>query len=74
MIRTQVYIPEDLHRQAKLIAKMEHTNFSTLVRQGLTHIIERKPRKSKKRFGKNFFGVLTYGPKNLSSRINDIYK
>ena len=74
MIRTQVYLPEDIHRDLMLLAKKEGTNFSTLIREGARTIIKKKTTRRKKNFGKGFFGALKYGPKDLSVRINDIYK
>ena len=74
MIRTQVYIPEDLHREALLVAKREGVNFSTLVREGIAHMLKIKKVKRNKDWGKDFFGALKYGPKDLSTKINDIYK
>jgi len=73
MIRTQVYIPEDLHRTLMLMAKTENRNYSSLIREGVKTIIEKKKRKVTK-WGKGFIGALKYGPKDLSSHINDIYK
>ncbi len=74
MIRTQVYLPEDIHRDLILLAKKEGTNFSSLIREGAKVIIKKKTAVKKKDFGKGFFGALKYGPKDLSLRINDIYK
>lgn len=74
MIRTQVYLPEDMHRDLMLLSKREGTNFSTLLREGAKIIIKKKTATKKKDFGKGFFGALKYGPKDLSIRINDIYK
>lgn len=74
MIRTQVYLPEDIHRDLMLLAKRDGTNFSSLIREGARVIIKKKTTRNKKDFGKGFFGALKYGPKNLSTRINDIYK
>lgn len=73
MIRTQVYIPDDLHREAVLLAKREGVNFSTIVREGIAEVVKKKKVKRNKEWGKEFFGALKYGPKDLSTRINDIY-
>jgi hypothetical protein len=35
MMRTQVYIPDDLFRQAKLSAKLEGVSISEYIREGL---------------------------------------
>lgn len=74
MIRTQVYLPEDIHRDLMLLAKKEGTNFSTLIREGARTIIKKKTTRRRRNFGKGFFGALKSGPKDLSVRINDIYK
>lgn len=74
MIRTQVYLPEEMHRELKLLAHIQRVNYSELIRDGVREVITKK---AKKRTGKGrdaFVGALTYGPKNLSTRINDIYK
>lgn len=38
MIRTQVYIPDDLHRDLMLLAKTEGVNFSQLIREGAEEV------------------------------------
>lgn len=74
MIRTQVYIPEDLHRELMLIAKQEKVNFSSLIREGVKEVIKKKNKPSKKNlknWGKGFIGAgSTKGPKDLSSKID----
>lgn len=71
MIRTQVYLPEDIHRDLMLLAKKEGTNFSSLIREGAKVIIKKKTTRKKKDFGKGFFGAGgTKGPKDLSSKID----
>lgn len=40
MIRTQVYLPDDLHRELKLLAQRTGRNFSSLIREGAKKIIE----------------------------------
>lgn len=75
MIRTQVYLPEDLHRELKLIANSERVKYSRLIREGLHEVLEkRKRKKATSKKWKAFVGALTYGPKDLSTRISDIYK
>lgn len=75
MIRTQVYIPEDLHQELTLLAKQEGVNFSKLIREGAEEVVKRKKSKrNKKGLWKEFAGALKYGPKDLSTRVNDIYK
>lgn len=69
MIRTQVYLPDDLHRDLKLLSTTSGLNFSELIREGVKVVVEKK--RKKKAFGKGFFGAGgTKGPKDLSSRID----
>ena len=73
MIRTQVYIPDDLYSLAQLQAQTQGVNFSQVVRNGLKK--ELRIKKAKKRgLLANLAGALKYGPKDLSARVNDIYK
>lgn len=72
MIRTQVYLPEDLHGQLMLLAKMQGTNYSSLVREGVSNVVGKK-RQSRtfKNRGAKFVGACpSGGPRNLSSRID----
>ena len=70
MIRTQVYIPEDLHREALLVAKIRNVNFSTLVREGLAKAVKIKKVKRSKDWGKGFFGA--YKGKVKTNAVKDI--
>ena len=71
MIRTQVYIPDDLHWDLKLLAKTEGVNYSTLIREGVREIIRKKRTRRIKKWGEGFFGAGGgKGPKNLSSKID----
>lgn len=76
MIRTQVYLPEDLYNDLRLLASAQSVNFSTLIRKGASYVVKQGVGKKKKgaKWGEGFFGHLKYGPKNLSTKINDIYK
>lgn len=75
MIRTQVYIPDDLHGDLMLLARQEGVNFSSLVRDGVREVIKKKKAaRGKGVLWKHFAGALKYGPKDLSTRVNDIYK
>lgn len=72
MIRTQVYIPEDLHRDLKLLANTERVNYSTLIREGVKEIIQkRRRRKVKKEWGKGFIGA--YKGKVKTNAVKDIH-
>ena len=71
MIRTQVYFPEDLYNELKLLANVSRQKFSDLIREGAMLVIKRR---TKKREGfdpwKDFIGKGRGGPKDLSSRID----
>jgi hypothetical protein len=69
MIRTQVYLPEDLHRELKLLAASSDTNFSQLIREGAELVVNKKTKRGKK-FGEGFIGAGKGGPKDLSSKID----
>ena len=70
-----MYIPDEIHRDLMLLARQEGTNFSSLIRKGAEEIIRKKRTVEKKKgLWKNFAGALKYGPKDLSTRVNDIYK
>jgi len=56
MIRTQVYIPDDLHRDLMLLVKQEGINFSGLIREGAAEIVKKK-KKAKTGDWKEFAGA-----------------
>lgn len=71
MKRTQVYLPESLHRDLMLLAKQEGTNFSSLIRKGGEQLIAEIKKKKKKNWGKGFIGAGSKrGPQNLSQKID----
>jgi len=63
-----VYLPEDVHRDLKLLAKTEGVNFSTLVRQGAEEIIKKK--KIRKKDWRKLVGVIKGGSRDVSSKID----
>ena len=72
MIRTQVYLPEDIYTQLKLIAANSKFNFSELIRQGAQKVIsDQKPKTlNKKVWFENFIGT---GITNIkTSAVKDI--
>lgn len=70
MIRTQVYIPDDLHRDLMLLVKQEGMNFSQLVREGVKVVIKKRKIKRAKKWGEGFIGAIKGGPKDLASKID----
>lgn len=69
-----MYIPDDLHRDLMLLAKQEGVNFSGLIREGAEEVKKKRMKRFKVDDWRDFVGALKYGPKDLSTRINDIYK
>ena len=55
MIRTQIYLPEDLFNEAKLFAQASGKKFSHIVREGLEAIVKKGEKKSAA--WKNFIGA-----------------
>jgi post-segregation antitoxin (ccd killing protein) len=70
MIRTQVYIPDELHRDLMLLTKEAGVNFSTLIREGVEEVIKKKRVKKAKSWGVGFIGAIKGGPRDLSSKID----
>lgn len=70
MIRTQVYIPDDLHGDMALLMRQEGMNFSQLIREGVKAVIRKKKIKRNKKWGEGFIGAVKGGPKDLSSKID----
>ena len=69
MIRTQIYLPEDLNQELRLLAKAEGVNFSDLIREGVNQVVK-KHNKNKKRFGEGFIGATDKGATDLSKNID----
>jgi len=72
MIRTQIYLPDELHNELKFLANKEGVNYSSLVREGVREILKKKKRKSKNlNSWKVFVGAGgRKGPKDLSAKID----
>ncbi len=84
MIRTQVYIPNELYNQAKLLAKLEGVSISEYMREGLSmkvslqkNIVKNsKKKKSKKDPMASLVGMFSLGKgivTNVALNHNDIY-
>lgn len=71
MIRTQVYIPDDLHMELMLLAKREGVNYSTLIREGVREVVKKKKVRRGKNWGKEFFGA--YKGKVKTDAVKDIH-
>lgn len=72
MIRTQVYIPDDLYRDLKLLSATSGKGFSELIREGVKNVVQKKTKKKRKFDAwKDFIGKgLKGGGKALSSKID----
>lgn len=72
MIRTQVYLPEELYNELKLLANTTRRKFSELVREGARLIVQKRIAQ-KRRFDvwKDFVGKgKRGGPKDISANID----
>lgn len=67
MKRTQVYLPDELYYDLKLMAASGEMNFSELIRKGAEVVVKKK---KKKKFGEGFIGAIKGGPKDLSSNLD----
>lgn len=79
MIRTQVYIPDDLYSEAKLFAHQDKTTISHLIRDGLRLSMEKKRsqtmRGKKRKTLHDLVGSISLGKKetHIASTHNNIY-
>ena len=79
MIRTQVYLPDDLHRELKLKAATSGKNFSELIREGVRKVVAKKATRNRKKDiqgWKDFIGFCKtdFGGKSGQELIDDYYK
>ena len=74
MIRTQVYIPDDLHRESKLYAKLLDKNISDFMREGLALLIQKIKREHANPLGAMVGKFKARGDKDASLNHNDIYE
>jgi len=71
MIRTQVYIPEELHLEAKMIAKQGDESLANLFRRLLTRYIAEEKHKAKPKSLTSLAKLkFTLGPKDLSANMD----
>lgn len=70
MVRTQVYLPEDLYNQVHLLSRSSGTNFSTLLREGLSHVVAQRNKPKKKDWTRFVGAGGPGGPKDLSKKID----
>jgi len=76
MIRTQIYLPDELYKNAKAIAQLQNVSISQLIRVGLKLAIKKKTNKKSTGdwFLKNFVGK-DKGKAGVEAALshNDIY-
>lgn len=72
MIRTQVYLPEDIYKDLKLLSATSGMNFSELIREGVSAVVKRRKIKRTKNWGKDFFGA--YKGKVKTNAVQDIHE
>lgn len=72
MIRTQIYIPEEIHQETKFLAQKQGKSMAELLRSFITiGVIEEKKKKSKQRSLSSLARLgIKGGPKNLSKNID----
>ncbi len=75
MIRTQVYFPDDLYRDIKLLAQLERVNTSQVIRAGTDEYVKKKTkRKAVSDEWKSFIGACKTKVKtNAVKDIHDYY-
>ena len=72
MIRTQIYIPEEIHQATKLLAQKQGKTLTELIRNFITTgVIEEKKKKRKQRSLSSLARLgISGGPKDLSKNID----
>lgn len=56
MIRTQIYLPEDIYEDLQLIVKTQKVNLSQLIREGARNVIKGREKQAKNDDWKKFVG------------------
>ena len=75
MIRTQIYLPDDIYHDLKLLSKTKKVKFSHLIRKGAERVLSEEKKAVKKDAWKDFIGAIKGGPKtNAVKDIQDYYK
>jgi hypothetical protein len=74
MVRTQIYLPEELHQELLTLARAKNTSLSELVRIGVKKLV--KERKARDKSWKVMEKLAHYnlpGPKDLSRKHDKHY-
>lgn len=69
MKRTQIYLPEELHRELLMIATQEKKTLSEIIRRGAQRIIRAKERRASD-WLEAITGMVKKGPRDLSRKID----
>ena len=71
MIRTQIYIPDELHQTAKLLAKSKAESLAKLLRRFIAKGVQDEKKKIKQKPLTSLTKLnITEGPKDLSSNMD----
>lgn len=71
MIRTQIYIPYELHQTAKVVAKRKDESLAKVLRRFITKGIEEEKKQLKPKSLSSLAKLnITEGPKDLSRNMN----
>lgn len=72
MLRTQIYIPESIHQQAKILAEQQDTSLAEFLRRLITTGLDEEKKKNKPKFLTSLSKLnLKGGPKDLSSKLDE---
>lgn len=72
MMRTQIYIPADLHQTAKQIAKLKEEPLANLLRRLISKGVKEETEKLKPKSLTSLVKLnITEGPKDLSSNMDN---
>lgn len=74
MIRTQIYLPEDIYRDLKILSSNGQTNFSQLIRDGAREIIKKRSTMNKSAWLKFIGAAKTHIKTNATKDIHEYYK
>ena len=74
MIRTQIYLPEEMNADLRLLTKIEKVSFSDLIREGINDVIVKRKKKKYNYPLKGLVGIIKSGDRYVASQVNDIYK
>lgn len=74
MIRTQIYLPDDLYRDLKLLSSNGQTNISRIIRDGAREIIKKRSTMKKSAWLKFIGAAKTRIKTNATKDFHEYYK